>query len=70
MIEDVARKFGAAWKVFAMTCGGAVAPEATFQAWFAHYLISQFGIDRVAREPIFKHKDIGSKWQHVVPGGR
>lgn len=69
MTENVARKFEAAWDVFARTCGGAVAPEATFQAWFAHYLISQFGIDRVAREPIFKHKDIGSTWQHVVPGG-
>lgn len=25
--------------------------EATYQVWFAHYLISLFGIDRVAREP-------------------
>jgi hypothetical protein len=49
--EDVDRKFRAAWEVFALTCGDAVANEATFQAWFAHYVISQFGIDRVAREP-------------------
>ncbi|MEK8229104.1 hypothetical protein NKG05_29005 [Oerskovia sp. M15] len=49
--EPVARKFEAAWTVFASTCGQYLAPEATFQAWFAHYLISQFGIDRVAREP-------------------
>lgn len=34
------------------TCGHFRAPEASFQPWFAHYLISQFGIDRVAREPI------------------
>jgi len=46
-----------------------VAPEATFQAWFAHYLISQFGIDRVAREPIFKHLHADSQWQALVPGG-
>lgn len=48
-VEDIAAKFTAAWEVFARTCSAAVAPEATFQAWFAHYLISQFGIDRVAR---------------------
>jgi hypothetical protein len=39
-MEDVAKKFEAAWEVFTKTCAGAVAPEATFQAWFAHYLIS------------------------------
>jgi len=49
--EDVGRKFTAAWEVFAQTCEGVVANEPTFQAWFSHYLISQFGIDRVAREP-------------------
>jgi hypothetical protein len=68
-MEDVAAKFEAAWEVFARTCANAVAPEATFQAWFAHYLISQFGIDRVAREPIFKHLHADSKWQALVPGG-
>jgi len=69
LMEDVAAKFEAAWEVFARTCANAVAPEATFQAWFAHYLISQFGIDRVAREPIFKHLHAESKWQSLVPGG-
>lgn len=68
-MEDIDAKFRAAWEVFARTCAGAVAPEATFQAWFSHYLISQFGIDRVAREPIFKHRDLGSTWQTLVPGG-
>jgi hypothetical protein len=68
-MEDVDAKSRAAWEVFARTCAGAVAPEATFQAWFAHYLISQFGIDRVAREPIFKHRELGSTWQRLVPGG-
>jgi hypothetical protein len=69
LMEDVAAKFEAAWEVFARTCSKAIAPEATFQAWFAHYLISQFGIDRVAREPVFKHLRAGSKWQALVPGG-
>ncbi|QOT19312.1 hypothetical protein [Paenarthrobacter sp. YJN-5] len=49
--EQVDIKFKAAWSVFAQTCGHFWAPEASYQAWFAHYLISQFGIDRVAREP-------------------
>lgn len=54
-VEDIDRKFRAAWKVFAETCVNTLVPEATYQAWFAHYLISQFGIDRVAREPNFHH---------------
>ncbi|GAB3168152.1 hypothetical protein GCM10027059_30380 [Myceligenerans halotolerans] len=52
--ERVEVKFKAAWDAFAWTCSTFVAPEAAFQAWFAHYLISQFGIDRVAREPIVR----------------
>ena len=69
MVEEVERKFLAAWQVFAQTVEGVRAPEATYQVWFAHYLISQFGIDRVAREPIFKHLRAGSAWQLLVPGG-
>lgn len=61
--ENVGAKFVAAWKVFASTCAGFTAPEATFQAWFAHYLISQFGIDRVAREVDFGHKHPDSSWK-------
>ena len=69
MTEDIAAKFEAAWDVFARTCSRAVAPEATFQAWFAHYLISQFGIDRVVREINFKHLRDTSSWKPLVPGG-
>lgn len=58
--ENVAKKFEAAWEVFSLTCAGAVAPEATFQAWFAHYLISQFGIDRVVREADFGIREPGA----------
>lgn len=67
--EDVATKFEAGWSVFGQTCAQFVAPEATYQAWFAHYLISQFGIDRVVREPIFKHRHFTSDWKQYVPGG-
>lgn len=67
--EDVSAKFEAAWQVFSATCAGFVAPEASYQAWLAHYLISQFGIDRVAREPIFKHAAFASPFRDKVPGG-
>ena len=72
VVEDessVARKFEAAWSVFAQTCGQYLAPEPTYQAWFAHYLISQFGIDRVAREPIIKKEHFAdSPWKARVLG--
>jgi len=67
--EELAAKFEAAWLVFGQTCSHFVAPDATYQAWFAHYLISQFGIDWVAREPNFKHRHFTSRWAEHAPGG-
>jgi hypothetical protein len=61
--ENFDLKYRAAWSVFAETCGAATAPEATFQVWFAHYLISQFGIDRVAREPNFNFRTVKSGYR-------
>ena len=66
--ENARAKFLAAWEVFARTCWNSRGPEATFQAWLAHYLISQFGIDRVAREISFNPTRIESSWQHKFPG--
>jgi hypothetical protein len=54
--EDIERKFRGAWGVFAATFGAYLAQEPSFQMWFGHYVISQFGIDRVAREPIVHTK--------------
>jgi hypothetical protein len=69
MGEDVAGKFLAAWEVFSLTCGQFIAPEPTYQAWFAHYLISQFGIDRVAREPMVKKEYFReTPWKARVEG--
>jgi len=69
-VENVARKFEAAWSVFAQTCGQFLAPEPTYQAWFAHYLISQFGIDRVAREPRIKIADFAeTPWKILIRTG-
>lgn len=67
--EDVQAKFEAAWQVFASTCAQFLAPEPTYQAWFAHYLISQFGIDRVAREPMIKKEPFAATpWKALVRG--
>ena len=68
MPEDFDLKFRAAWDVFAPTCAASIAPEATYQVWFAHYLISQFGIDRVAREVIFRHKYFDSPYRNRLRG--
>ena len=54
--EPVGQKFEAAWNVFASSCGHLWANEASYQAWFAHYLIGQFGIDRVGREVIINER--------------
>jgi hypothetical protein len=68
--EQIAIKFEAAWTVFARTCGHFWAAEPSYQAWFAHYLISQFGIDRVAREPLIKDSDFTpSPLKDKVGGG-
>lgn len=68
--EQIDIKFTAAWNVFSQTCGHFWAPEPSYQAWFAHYLISQFGIDRVAREPIIHIKNFAeSALKSRVGGG-
>lgn len=68
--ENVEQKFRAAWEVFSRTCAQLWAAEASYQAWFAHYLISQFGIDRVAREPIIKFADFSdSVYKRQLRGG-
>ena len=67
--EHVEAKFVAAWNVFSATCAQFLAPEPTYQAWFAHYLISQFGIDRVAREPMIKKEHFAdTPWKRQVEG--
>lgn len=69
MREEVDLKFRAAWDVFSATCSRFLAPEPTYQAWFAHYLISQFGIDRVAREPMVKKEHFAeTPWKAKVVG--
>ena len=45
--------FEAAWDEFTRACAGTVAPEATYQAWLAHFMISRVGLLNVVREVDF-----------------
>ncbi len=66
MTEDFDLKFRAAWEVFASICAESVASEATYQVWLAHYLISIFGINRVAGEPNLKDKHFNSPYREKL----
>ena len=52
--------FLAAWDEFAAACARTVAPEATYQAWLAHFLIERTELLRVVREV-----DFGAR--HLLP---
>lgn len=52
--------FIAAWHDFASECADTVAPEATYQAWLAHFAIQRLGVLRVVREV-----DFGAR--HLLP---
>ena len=56
---DEFSRFVAAWNSFGAACSDTVAPEATYQAWFAHFLMEQFGVLQVVREVDFgsRHLD-------------
>ena len=36
--------FKAAWQEFTQACAGTIAPEATYQAWLAHFMINRVGL--------------------------
>lgn len=48
-----------AWRTFTATTALTVAPEATYQAWLAHYAIEHFGVLRVVREVDFGTRYFG-----------
>ena len=45
--------FKAAWQAFGSACYDTVAPEATYQAWLAHFVIERTELLRVVREVDF-----------------
>ena len=54
-----AAAFESAWAEFTRACGHTVAPEATYQAWLAHFMISKVGLLRVVREVDFGARHLG-----------
>ena len=51
--ERHARAFEAAWREFTQECVETVAPEATYQAWLAHFTMTRLGPLHVVREVDF-----------------
>ena len=54
-----AEAFEAAWEDFTHACAGTVAPEATYQAWLAHFMIERVGLLHVVREVDFGVRHLG-----------
>lgn len=51
--------FEAAWDDFTQACATTVAPEATYQAWLAHFVIERLDLLRVVREVDFGARHLG-----------
>jgi len=51
--------FEAAWDDFTRACATTVAPEATYQAWLAHFVIERLDLLRVVREVDFGARHLG-----------
>jgi hypothetical protein len=64
LADSHATKFKAAWQEFTSTCSGTVAPEATYQAWLAHFMIQRVGLMQVVREVDFGARHLGAAAAH------
>ncbi|MDR7086825.1 hypothetical protein J2X11_001664 [Aeromicrobium panaciterrae] len=60
--------FEDAWAQFAAECEATVAPEATYQAWLAHFAIQKLGLLRVVREVDFGARYLGAEAATHFPG--
>src|SRR4051794_533918 len=47
------------WHEFTAACAQTVAPEATYQAWLAHFAINRYGLLRVVPEVDFGSRHLG-----------
>lgn len=54
-----ARAFESAWHDFTAACADTVAPEATYQAWLAHFTIRRVSLLQVVREVDFGARHLG-----------
>lgn len=60
--------FRDAWDEFTAMCARTVAPEATYQAWLAHFLIERIDLLRVVREVDFGARHLLPEDVAVFPG--
>lgn len=63
-----AEAFETAWQEFTQTCADTVAPEATYQAWLAHFVIKNVDLLHVVREVDFGARHLGQASQARFPG--
>lgn len=60
--------FEAAWQDFTVACADTVAPEATYQAWLAHFTIQRTGLLHVVREVDFGARHLGDAARSTFRG--
>jgi len=63
-----AKAFEDAWRTMCETCWDTIAPEATYQAWLAHFVIEQLDLLRVVREVDFGARHLGEAAQQHFSG--
>ena len=63
-----AAAFEAAWEDFTRVCATTIAPEATYQAWLAHFVIQRLDLLRVVREVDFGARHLGPVAAQHFPG--
>lgn len=54
-----AQIFEDAWRTMSESCWDTIAPEATYQAWLAHFAIQELGLLHVVREVDFGARHLG-----------
>lgn len=66
--DDASVRFERAWARFCEMCFDTVAPEATYQAWFAHFLMEEFDVLQVVREVSFGARYLDEAARQEFPG--
>jgi hypothetical protein len=61
MQSEHAKAFEKAWQEMARATADTIAPEATYQAWLAHFVIQRVGLLQVVREVDFGSRHLGER---------
>lgn len=63
-----AHAFEESWQALTERCSATIAPEATYQAWLAHFIIERLDLLRVVREVDFGARHLGEAAQEHFRG--